>query len=98
MQPDLLDWSPPCRVILFPMGKRVGRIRSTAEKMLAKPTDRAAESYRDQVTDGMLKQMAKAGIPVAQQGEHLGAFWSAVQAEIIRITYRSNQPGGGHVA
>ncbi|TPJ52732.1 DUF6074 family protein [Mesorhizobium sp. B2-6-4] len=98
MQPTLFDWSPPCQVILFPMGKRVGRIRSTAEKMIAKPTDRAAESYRDQVTDGLLRQMAKAGIADIEQDEHLGAFWSAVQAEIVRLIYRSNQPGGGHVA
>ncbi|TIP85187.1 MAG: hypothetical protein E5X58_34920, partial [Mesorhizobium sp.] len=84
--------------ILFPMGRRVGRIRSTAEKMIAKPTDRAAESYRDQVTDGLLRQMANAGIPDDEQDVHLGAFWSAVQAEIIRLTYRNNRPGGGHVA
>ncbi|RUU93330.1 hypothetical protein EOB59_03230 [Mesorhizobium sp. M7A.F.Ca.MR.176.00.0.0] len=93
MQPTLFDWSPPCRVILFPMHRRVGRIRSTAEKMLAKPTDRAAESYRDQVTDGLLRQMAKAGIPDSTQDEQLGAFWSAVQAETIRLTYRNNRPG-----
>lgn len=98
MQPTLFDWSPPCQVIMFPMGRRVGRIRSTALKMLAKPTDRAAESYRNQVTDGLLKQMANAGIADSEQDEHLGAFWSAVQAEIVRLTYRSNRPGGGHVA
>ncbi|WP_411910174.1 DUF6074 family protein [Mesorhizobium sp. CO1-1-4] len=56
------------------MDRRVGRIRSTAEKMLAEPTERAAESYRDQVTDGMLRQMARAGISGREQDEHLGAF------------------------
>lgn len=94
MQPTLFEWSPPCTIIVFPMGRRVGRIRSTAEKMLAKSTDRAAESYRDQVTDGLLRQMGKAGISDREQDEHLGAFWSAVQAEIVRLTYRGSQPGG----
>lgn len=94
MQPNLFDWSSPCQVILFPMVRRIGRIRSTAEKMITKPTDRAAASYRDQVTDGLMKQMAKTGIPEAQQDDHLVAFWSAVQAEIIRLTYRNNRPGG----
>lgn len=98
MQPTLFDWPTPCQIILFPMGKRVGRIRSTAEKMLAKPTDKAAESYRDQVTDGLIRQMARTGISDSEQDEHLGAFWSAVQAEIIRLSYRSNKPEGGHVA
>jgi hypothetical protein len=94
MQPTLFDWSPPCKMIVFPMAKRAGRIRSTAEKMLAKPTDRAAASYRDQVTDGLLRQMDRAGIPIGEQDEQLGAFWTAVQAEIIRLTYRNNRPGG----
>ncbi|MER8882614.1 DUF6074 family protein [Mesorhizobium sp. M0816] len=76
------------------MAKRVGRIRSTAEKMLDKPTDRAAESYRNQVTEGLLKQLAKAGLGDVEQDEQLGAFWDAVQAEIIRLTYRDNRPGG----
>jgi hypothetical protein len=83
--------------MVFPMANRVGRIRSTAEKMLAKPTDRAAASYRDQVTDAMIRQMDRAGIDEATQDEQLGAFWSAVQAEITRLVYRSTQPGG-HVA
>ena len=85
-------------IIVFPMVNRVGRIRSTAEKMLAKPTERAAASYRDQVTDAMIRQMDRAGIDEATRDEQLGAFWSAVQAEIIRQTYRNNRPGGGHVA
>ncbi|TIX18501.1 MAG: hypothetical protein E5V41_05880 [Mesorhizobium sp.] len=94
MQPTLFDWHPPCRVIVFPMVNRVGRIRSTAEKMLAKPTDRAAASYRDQVTDAMIRQMGRAGIEEATQDEQIGAFWSAVQAEIIRLAYRGDRPGG----
>lgn len=94
MQPSLFDWPSQCRVIVFPMAKRVGRIRSTAEKMLAKPTDRAAASYRDQVTEAMIRQMSRAGVSETEQDEQLGAFWSAVQTEIIRQTYRGSRPGG----
>ena len=94
MQPSLFDWQPASRVIVFPMVNRVGRIRSTAEKMLAKPTDRAAASYRDQVNDAMIRQMTRAGIDEAKQNEQIDAFWSAVQTEIIRLVYRGNCPGG----
>lgn len=94
MQCSLFDWSSPCRVIIFPMAKRVGRIRSTAEKMLAKPTDRAAASYRDQVTTALIGQMSRAGISETEQTEQLGAFWSAVRAEIIRLSHRGSKPGG----
>lgn len=91
MQPSLFDWTPPCRIILFPLAKRVGRIRDVAIKMLDKPTDKAATSYREQVTDAMLRALDRAGIPEIEQDKQLGAFWEAVQAEIIRLTY-----GGGH--
>ena len=94
MRGSLFDWTPPCRMIVFPMSRRVGRIRDVAVKMLDKPTDRAALSYRDQVTEGMLKQMAKVGIPEAEQDEQLGAFWQAVQAEIIRLSYYGHGTGG----
>ncbi|TIN03865.1 MAG: hypothetical protein E5Y38_06295 [Mesorhizobium sp.] len=94
MQPNLFDWTPPCQIIVFPMARRVGRIRDVAVKMLDKPTDKAAASYRDQVTDAMLRALARAGIPEDEQDEQLGAFWSAVQTEIIRLCYRNNRPGG----
>jgi hypothetical protein len=90
----LANWHPTAKVIVFPMGKRVGRIRDVAAKMLDKPTDRAAAFYRDQVTDGLLRSLSRAGIPEVDQDEQLGAFWSAVDAEMIRLNYRGIRPGG----
>lgn len=90
----LFNWQPSRQVIVFPMTRRVGRIRDVAVKMLDKPTDRAAAFYRDQVTDGLLRSLARAGIPDDEQDEQIGAFWSAVQAEMIRLTYRGQRPGG----
>ena len=93
-QMDLLDWNPPCQVIAFPLVSRVGRIREVAAKVLAKSTDRHAESYRDQVTTGLLGHLGRLGIPEAEQDQQLGQFWSAVEAEIIRQTYQGQRPGG----
>jgi len=95
MQGSLFDWTPPCRMIVFPMNRRVGRIRDVAIKMLDKPTDRAAEFYRGQVTDALLRQLDKIGLPEPDRGERLGEFWEAVQAEMIRLTYCGHGTGGG---
>lgn len=94
MQLDLLAWQPPRQVILFPMTARVGRIRDVAVKMLDKPTDRAATFYRNQVTDALLRQMDRAEIPEHEQDEQLGAFWQAVQNEMVRLTYCGHGTGG----
>ncbi|ESZ68096.1 hypothetical protein X727_23080 [Mesorhizobium sp. L103C119B0] len=91
----LFDWQQPVvTVIVFPMVKRVGRIRDVAAKMLDKPTDRAATFYRDQVTDHLLRSFARVGISEEKQDEQIGAFWSAVDAEMTRLTYRGSRPGG----
>lgn len=94
MQTSLFDWKPPCAVIVFPMTKRVGRIRDVATKLLDKPTDKAASFYRNQVTDSLIKSMGRAGIADAEQDEHLGAFWNAVDCEMIRRTYEGHGTGG----
>lgn len=88
----------PCDVIVFPLVKRVGKVRDVAGKMLSKSTDRHAESYRDQVTSALLNHLARVGVPEHEQDEQLGAFWSAVQAEMIRLTYRGGQRPGGSAA
>lgn len=90
----LLAWQPPRQVIVFPLTKRVGRIRSTAAKMMDKPTERAAQSYRNQVTASLVKSFDNAGIPEVEQDEQLGAFWEAVHAEMIRMSYEGRGTGG----
>ncbi|AZO42942.1 hypothetical protein EJ076_18485 [Mesorhizobium sp. M7D.F.Ca.US.005.01.1.1] len=83
-----------CSVVVFPLVRRIGKVRDVARKMLDKSTDRHAESYRDQVTTGLLGHMVRIGIPDQEQDEQLGAFWSAVDAEMTRLTYRGSRPGG----
>ncbi|MGQ4272612.1 DUF6074 family protein [Terrihabitans sp. B22-R8] len=90
----LFAWQPPVRVILFPMEKRVGRIRDVACKMLDKPTDRAAAHYRRQVTDSVLKHLDHLGLSEPQQDEQLGIFWLAVEGEMIRLSHLGYGAGG----
>lgn len=51
--------------------------------------------YRGQVTDALLRQLDKIGLPEPDRGERLREFWEAVQAEMIRLTYCGHGTGGG---
>ena len=79
---------------LFPLDKRIGKIRSTATKMLAKTTDRHAEFYREQVTEALSAHLKKIGADEIECSMQLSAFWRGVQAEMIARTYHGSQPGG----
>ena len=83
----LFAWQPPCKVIPFPMTNRVGKIRDVASKMLDKATDRHADYYRRQVTEALIAQLDRIGVPEHEQNEQFGAFWQEVQNEMIRQCY-----------
>lgn len=82
------------QVIIFPMERRTGRIRHVAVKMLAKTTDRAASSYRDQVIAALLKHLNRMGASDAERSQQLVAFWRAVQAEMFRLASTGHRTGG----
>jgi hypothetical protein len=98
MQPTdlpLFAWSPPlCQLIAFPLVRRVGKVRDVAQKMLDKSTDRHADYYRNQVSDALLKHLTRLGLSEREQDEQIGAFWTAVDVEAARLTYRGQRPGG----
>ncbi|TGS95277.1 hypothetical protein EN814_16380 [Mesorhizobium sp. M2D.F.Ca.ET.171.01.1.1] len=77
-----------CQVIAFPLIQRTGKIRDVATKMLAKTTDRHAESYRDQVTAALVSQFDRLGVVEHERDRQVTQFWAAVQTEIIRQSYR----------
>ncbi|KSV76696.1 hypothetical protein N182_24805 [Sinorhizobium sp. GL2] len=89
----LFAWQPPRKVIAFPMVYRIGKIRDVARKMLEKTSDRHAEYYQRQVTDGLVAQLGKIGLPETEQDEQIGAFWRKVEQEMVRITYQQSSAG-----
>ena len=92
----LFAWTPPCKMIVFPMGNRVGRIRDVASKMLGKTTQRSADHYYRQVTEAMEQQLGRLGLPEIEVDEQIGAFWVAVDQEITRLVFQQTGdfPGG----
>ena len=91
----LFAWQPPVKLIAFPLVNRVGRIREVAVKMMDKTTERHAESYRNQVTEGLIRQLEKIGLAEMEVDEQLGAFWEQVRLEMIRLAYHGYGTGGG---
>lgn len=94
----LFSWQPVCVVISFPLARRTGKVRDVAAKMLDKTTERHADQYRAQVTEALVKQMARSGINQAVQPAEIEAFWAKVHEEMVRLTYqrrgRSTDPRG----
>lgn len=94
MQMDLLSWTPPCKVLVFPHDRRVGRVRHVASKLLDKRGD-TADAYWRQTVSALANQMERAGIPDCHVHREIHAFFDAVQGEMLRLTYRGQRPGGG---
>lgn len=91
----LFAWRPPTGdLVTFPLAKQGHKVRDTAQKLLAKSTDKHAEYYRGQVTDAFVKRLLRMGIADQIVDEQVGAFWSAVEWEVARLTYRGQRPGG----
>lgn len=92
----LFAWTPPaCRMLAFPLTRQVGKVRDTARKLAEKQTEKHAEYYRSQVTDGLTKRLARLGVPAEQQSSMIAQFWQAVEIEVARLTYRGSKPGDG---
>ncbi|MDX0581955.1 hypothetical protein GOD01_03365 [Sinorhizobium medicae] len=89
----LFEWRPPCKVIAFPMVSRVGKIRDVARKMMDKASERHAEYYQRQVTEGLIAQLVKIGLSEIEQDEQIGAFWTKVEQEMVRMTYGRSGAG-----
>ncbi|MGH6862335.1 MAG: DUF6074 family protein [Phyllobacterium sp.] len=74
-----------CQIVPFPLTKRISRIRDVAAKLMDKTTDRHAEAYRNQVAEGLFRHLSRLGIAEDEQDEQVGAFFTAVEMELLRL-------------
>jgi hypothetical protein len=89
----LFQWQPPRRVIVFPLTKRIGKVRHTALKLAGKHGDDAM-LYWKQVSASNRKHLARLGLSDAEIDDEIRLFFDAVQAEIVRISYSGRSNGG----
>lgn len=88
-------WQPPsCKLIAFPLDRRVGKIRDVAIKLMDKSTERHANSYRLQVSEALAVHLSKLGLSEDEQAVQISVFFKKVQDEVARLTYRGSRPGG----
>lgn len=88
----LFEWQPPVTVLLFPLSKRVGKVRQTAVKLLRRHGD-DADLYWKQVVAANRRHLERVGLDEHQIAAELRAFFDAVQVEMARQSY-SGRTGG----
>lgn len=84
MQLSLLDWQQPCRMIVFPVRARVGRIRQTAQSINSSRSDREAEHRWRQALGAVRRSLETAGVSEDDLRTHLAEFLAAVDAELMK--------------
>lgn len=89
IDPPLSRWTPPRKVIAFPLTMRVGKIRHVATKMLDKHTEKHALWYKNQVSESLVAHLSELGVDPYEQNRQLTEFWVMVQIEMDRRQYLS---------
>ena len=82
----LFAWQPPRQVLLFPLSKRVGKTRRTAQILSSKHGEDAS-LYWKQVVSAARKHLLRVGLTEEEIEEQLSEFFDAVQAELVRLAY-----------
>ena len=85
----LFNWQPPVKVLLFPLINRVGKVRKTAANLSRKHGEDAA-LYWKQVTSANRKHLVRIGLDEESICEQLRSFHDAVQSEMVKQHYSSN--------
>ncbi len=89
----LFAWQPSKQVLIFPLKKRVGKIRHTATKLVRKQGD-DADLYWKQVVAANRKHLERVGMSEAEIDAELQTFFDAVQSELVRISLYGRGNGG----
>lgn len=72
------------QILVFPLTRRVGKIRAVAATLMGMKTEKMARAYRMQITAGLLSNLGKLGVANVDQREPIFQFWRAVDDEIAK--------------
>lgn len=93
----LFNWQQPCKVILFPLINRVGKVRRTAQLLSSKHGEDAV-LYWKQVMAANRRHLTRVGLDEQAINTELRSFHDAVQSEMIRQAYSGGRGNGGGAA
>jgi hypothetical protein len=85
----LLAWRPPCLVLVFPMDRRVGKVRHVAQTLSGKTGD-DAQIYWKQVVTASRRQLSRVGLSDEGVDAEINALFRAVQSEMTRQFFENN--------
>lgn len=85
--------STSAEVIIFPLNRRVGKVRHVA-LLYSRKSRRDAESYWRTTWNRMFKQLRALRLPHDQALAEMETFTDAVRAELNRYSSNSNRPDG----
>ncbi|RVO50835.1 hypothetical protein CN090_13245 [Sinorhizobium meliloti] len=72
------------QILVFPLTRRVGKIRAVAATLMGMKTEKMARAYRMQITAGLLNNLGRLGVATVDQHEPIFQFWRAVHDEIAK--------------
>ena len=93
----LLNWKRPVEMHVFPLDRRVGKIRRVCDVLESKHGN-DADSYWRTIIRGLGEQLTRSGIPEKSIDQELRAFAEAVQLELRRRSQPSSYPTGDDAA
>jgi len=83
----------PATIIVFPLERRVGKVRRTAQLLSERHGDEAA-LYWKQVVSSTRRSLERVGLPDVDIEAEILTFRDAVQVELNRITCGARSPAG----
>lgn len=89
----LFRWQPSCKVLMFPLNRRIRKVRHTAAMLIDRQGE-DAELYWKQVAAANRKHFERIGLSEEQARAEFEAFSQAVHDEMIRISLTKRDTGG----
>ena len=71
-------------VVSFPLDRQVRRIQAAASLLARLDNSDIADFCRHRIADDLFRELSDLGIAEAEQDEAVGAFFAAVEAEMLR--------------
>lgn len=63
------------QILMFPLTRRVGKIRRVAATLMGMKTEKMARAYRMQITAALLNNLGKLGVATVEQHEPVFDFF-----------------------
>lgn len=84
----LFNWQLPVKIIPFPASKQIGKARHVASLFMNKTTERAQQSYWEQIEKGFSQKLHNLGFSEAEIKSELEAFAALVQKEVDILCHK----------